>query len=103
MRGRIEWDRVPPRSPVMEETVVRQRIKEVMVEELMLDQAPEEIGDEVPFFGAEGMGLDSVDALQLAVAAEKEFGVKLSDAQVARETMRDVATLAQFIVASRQN
>lgn len=67
----------------------------------MLDQAPEEIGDEVPFFGPEGMGLDSVDALQLAVAAEKEFGVKLSDAQVARETMRDVATLAQFIVSSR--
>ena len=53
---------------------LRSRIKEVMVDELMLDFAPDEIDNETPIFGAEGLGLDSVDALQLVVAIEKHFG-----------------------------
>ena len=54
---------------------LRQKIKEVMVEELMLDQAPSEISNTIPIFGGGGLGLDSVDALQLVVGLEKHFGL----------------------------
>ncbi|MCH7227871.1 acyl carrier protein [Haloferula sp. A504] len=76
---------------------LRQKIKEVMVEELMLDFEPEEIGDDTPIFGAEGLGLDSVDALQLVVAIEKHFGLKVGDAEKAKEVLRSVETIAKAI------
>lgn len=76
---------------------LRQRIKEVMIEELMLDFQPEEIGDTTPIFGADGLGLDSVDALQLVVALEKHFGLKLSDAEAAKGVLSSVATMAAEI------
>lgn len=78
---------------------LRQRIKEVMVEELMLDFEPEEIEDETPIFGAEGLGLDSVDALQLVVAIEKHFGLKVGDAEKAKEILQSVETIAKAIEA----
>ncbi len=49
-------------------------------------------------FGPNSLGLDSVDALQLVVALEKNFGLKLSDTEVARKTMQDVNTLAAAII-----
>jgi acyl carrier protein len=76
---------------------LRQKIKEVMVEELMLDFEPEEIGDDTPIFGAEGLGLDSVDALQLVVAIEKHFGLKVGDAEKAKEVLQSVETIAKAI------
>lgn len=78
---------------------LRQKIKEVMVEELMLDFEPEEIGNEMPIFGAEGLGLDSVDALQLVVAIEKHFGLKVGDAEKAKEILQSVETIAKAIEA----
>ena len=62
---------------------LRQRIKEVMAEELMLEDEPSSIGDKTPIFGAGGLGLDSVDALQLVVALDKHFGLKIGDASKA--------------------
>lgn len=78
---------------------LRQKIKEVMVEELMLDVEPGEIGDDMPIFGAEGLGLDSVDALQLVVAIEKHFGLKVGDAEKAKEILQSVETIAKAIEA----
>lgn len=78
---------------------LRQKIKEVMVEELMLDFEPDEIGDETPIFGAEGLGLDSVDALQLVVAIEKHFGLKVGDAEKAKQILQSVETIAKAIEA----
>lgn len=75
----------------------RERVKEVMVEELMLDVGVEEIEDDQPLFGPEGLGLDSVDALQLVVALEKHFGLKLSDAEVAKDVLTSVGRIAQEI------
>lgn len=75
------------------------QIKQAMVEELMLPQSAEEIDSDTPIFSADGLGLDSVDALQLVVAIEKRFGLKLPDAAAARETLRSVNTIAEAVMA----
>lgn len=74
-----------------------QRIKEVMVEELMLEMEPGEIGDTTPIFGGEGLGLDSVDALQLVVALDKHFGLKVENADAAKHVLSNVVTIAHEI------
>jgi len=81
----------------MQGEALRSKIKEVMVEELMLDFAPEEIGDRTSIFGQQGLGLDSVDALQLVVAIEKHFGLKIADSAAAKGIMESVATIAAEI------
>lgn len=76
------------------------KIKEVLVEELNLqDRRPEEIEDDVPLFG-DGLGLDSLDALQLAVALEEQFGVKIPEGDEAREIFANVASIAAFLERS---
>jgi len=79
---------------------LRTRIKEMMVDELMLDFEAAEIEDETPIFGAGGLGLDSVDALQLVVAVEKHFGLKIEDAEKAKGVLQSVDTLAREIEAA---
>ena len=76
-----------------------QRLKLMMVEELMLQVTPEEIGDHTPLFGPEGLGLDSVDALQLVVALEKHFALKMSDGEAAKGILHSVSTIAAEITA----
>lgn len=76
---------------------LRQKIKEVMVEELMLDQEAASIGDETPIFGAGGLGLDSVDALQLVVALDKHFGLKIGNSDAAKGILENVDTIAREI------
>jgi acyl carrier protein len=78
-------------------TELKAQIKRMLVENLMLQITPEEIGDDQPLFGPDGLGLDSVDALQLVVALDKNHGLKLSDAEVARKTMQTVNTIASAI------
>jgi acyl carrier protein len=73
------------------------RIKRLIVESLNLEgMRPEMIEDETPLFG-EGLGLDSVDALELVVALEKEFGIKIKSQEIGREVFSSVSTLSQFI------
>lgn len=76
---------------------LRQRIKEVMASELMLEVGVDEIKDDGPLFGPLGIGLDSVDALQLVVALEKHFKLKVSDQEKAREILHSVDTIAKAI------
>ena len=79
---------------------LRQKIKEVMVDELMLEQAPSEISDTVPIFGGGGLGLDSVDALQLVVGLEKHFGLKIGNSDAAKGILESVETIAREIEKS---
>jgi acyl carrier protein len=76
---------------------LKQKIKELMVENLMLQITAAEIGDDLPLFGPGSLGLDSVDALQLVVALDKQFGLKIRDPQAAREILRTVDTIAQAV------
>ena len=69
----------------------------MLVENLMLKTSAAEIGDDQPLFGPGSLGLDSVDALQLVVALEKKYGLKLSDKEVARKAMQTVNTIATSI------
>ena len=79
---------------------LRQKIKEVMVDELMLEQAPSEISDTIPIFGGGGLVLDSVDALQLVVGLEKHFGLKIGNSDAAKGILESVETIAREIEKS---
>ena len=87
----------------MEDTTqLKRRIKEIMVENLMLQVTPDEITDDKPLFGPEGLGLDSVDALQLVVALDKNFGLKIPDPAAAKEILVSVNTIAASIKTKQQ-
>ena len=73
------------------------RIKQMLVSSLMLKVSPDSIGDETPLFSPEGLALDSIDALELAVAIEKNFGVATPSAEVARNAFVSVTTIAGYI------
>lgn len=78
-------------------TELKGRIKQMLVENLMLKISPEAIGDDQPLFGPGGLGLDSVDALQLVVALEKNFGLKIQDPEVARGILKDVNSISSAV------
>ena len=78
---------------------LKSKIKEVLIEELHLDDVtPESIDDAAPLFG-DGLGLDSLDALQLAVAVEEHFGVRIGDENVGRTAFASINALAEFVAA----
>ncbi len=81
---------------------VEQRLKHLIVEALMLeDVSPDDIEDEAPLF-VEGLGLDSIDALELALAVHKEFGVRTSaEDERNREIFFSVKSLSDFIRAEQ--
>jgi acyl carrier protein len=79
---------------------LKAQIKKTLVENLMLQIGPEQIGDEQPLFGPEGLGLDSVDALQLVVALDKTFGLKIQDADAARGLLKNVDSIAAAVLAA---
>lgn len=76
-----------------------QRLKEMIVRVLMLEGvSPADIADDGALFGS-GLGLDSVDALELAIHIEEEFGVKMPDDASTRTAFASVNALAAFIEA----
>ncbi len=75
----------------------RQRIKQILVESLNLeDTTPEMIGDDMPLWG-DGLGLDSVDALELMVALEQEYGFKIESEELEQEDLATVIRLEEFV------
>jgi len=73
------------------------RVKRLIVDNLHLEGLrPEMIDEEAPLFG-EGLGLDSVDALELVVAVEKEFAIKIKSNEIGRDVFSSVASLSRFI------
>ncbi len=74
------------------------RLKALVVRVLRMDRAPESIADDLPMF-AGGLGLDSIDALEVCVHLEKEYGAVVPGDR-AQEVLRDVTAIARFVVAS---
>lgn len=78
-------------------TGLKQRIKNMMVENLMLQVTADEIGDDQALFGPGSLGLDSVDALQLVVALDKNFGLKVPDPAAAKVILHSVNTIVAAV------
>jgi len=79
-------------------TATKQSIRQLMVENLMLQITPEELGDDQPLFGPGSVGLDSVDALQLVVALDKNYGLKIPDPEAAKLILQSVNTIAEAVL-----
>ena len=80
---------------------VRRQLKELMVAELNLEgKTPDDIDDAAPLFG-EGLGLDSLDALQLAMSIEERFGVRVPEGDEARPIFASVNAIVDHIVRTR--
>ena len=82
--------------------VLKREIKNVIISSLQLeDITPENIVDSEPLFG-EGLGLDSIDALELGVALKKKFGVKFTaESEESKKHFASVDALAEYITAQR--
>lgn len=77
---------------------VKTKLKEIIISELNLEgKDPADIDDSAPLFG-EGLGLDSLDALQLAMAVEENFGVQVPEGDDARPIFASVNALVEHIV-----
>jgi len=78
---------------------IKEKLKKMLVEELNLeDVSPEDIDDDAPLFG-DGLGLDSLDAVELVVLIQKHFGVEIKDMEEGRPALQSVNSLAAFIEA----
>lgn len=77
---------------------IKEQLKTILIEDLNLeDITAEEIGDDEPLFG-DGLGLDSLDAVEMAVIVQKHFGVEIKDMEEGRPALQSVQALANFIV-----
>lgn len=74
-------------------------LKQLLIDNCMLRMSPEEISETAPLFDPSGLGLDSIDALQLAVAVEKAYGVAIKDSSVAKVALQNLAGLREWIIA----
>ncbi len=80
---------------------LKQELKEKIIEQLNLeDIAIDEIADADPLFG-EGLGLDSIDALELIVMLDKDYGIKLADPKEGRKIFESIDTMAAYISEHR--
>jgi len=75
-------------------------IKQAIIRSLRLPLTVEQIGDATPLFG-EGLGLDSIDVLELVLELERSFGVTIGDEQTGMQVLRSVDTIAAFITSQR--
>ena len=75
-------------------------IKQALVRSLRLPIAVSEIGDDMPLFG-EGLGLDSIDVLELVLEIERSFGIPIRDEETGMKALRSVNAIADFITSER--
>ncbi len=76
-------------------------VKAAIVRCLRMPIAPETIQDDMPLFG-EGLGLDSIDALEIVLELQRSFGVEIGDEEIGKRVLRDVRSIVGFIESSRE-
>jgi acyl carrier protein len=74
-------------------------LKQILVTRLKLERSAESIGDGEALFGPEGLGLDSIDALELVLGVEQELGVQIGNEEVATAALASIDSLAEFLQA----
>lgn len=80
---------------------LKQTLKTQIIESLNLEgMTPDDINDDAPLFG-EGLGLDSIDSLELMVLLERNYGIKIEDAREGRKAMESVNAMANYIQEHR--
>ena len=85
----------------MDSPALKNELKQLIIRELDIrDRTEAEIADDEPLFG-EGLGLDSLDALQLAMAVEERFGITLPEGDDAKAVFASVSALAEYVSRSR--
>lgn len=85
----------------MDSIALRHELKELIIRELNLEgKSPAELDDAAPLFG-DGLGLDSLDALQLAMAIEERYGLRLPAGDEVREIFASVRALAEYVGRSQ--
>ncbi len=81
----------------MDKATLKEQLKKQIIEYLNLSPMPvEDIKDDTPLFG-EGLGLDSIDSLELIVMLKREYGITIHDPKEGRRILIDVETMAEFI------
>ncbi|MGM9766550.1 MAG: phosphopantetheine-binding protein [Candidatus Cryptobacteroides sp.] len=79
-----------------------EKLKVQLIEALNLEEtSPEDIDPEAPLFGDEGLGLDSIDALEIILLLDKEYGIKLANPSEGKKVFYSVHTMADCIRASK--
>ena len=80
-----------------------EKLKSELIEELNLEEmTPEDIDAEAPLFGDEGLGLDSIDALEIILILERNYGIKIENPAEGKQIFYSVRTLAEFITAHQK-
>jgi acyl carrier protein len=74
------------------------RLKQLLIENCMIRIDPCDITEETPLFGPEGIGLDSLDALQIIIAVEKTYGIIIGDPATAKDALQSLGILRDWIV-----
>lgn len=82
---------------------LRSEIKQAIVRSLRLPIQPDEIGDTTELFGADGLGLDSIDVLELVLELERSLGVTISDEETGAKVLRTVESIARFVESNRSS
>jgi acyl carrier protein len=78
---------------------LRSELKQMLIENCMLQIPAEEIRDDQALFGPGSLGLDSVDALQLVVALDKNYGLKVADPEAAKKILHTINSMADAVAA----
>lgn len=85
----------------MEELI--EKLKRELIEELNLEEmTPEDIDTEAPLFGDDGLGLDSIDALEIILILERNYGIKIEKPGEGKQIFYSVRTLADYITANQK-
>lgn len=84
----------------MEKEQLKQQLKEQIIKFLNLSVTPEEIKDTEPLFG-EGLGLDSIDSIELIVLLSREYGITIQDPKEGRKVLVDINTMVDYIATHR--
>ncbi len=88
----------------METAALKEQLKGQIIQFLNLQSiTPADIKDDMPFFGEEGLGLDSIDSIELIVLLERNYGIKIQDPKEGRKVLVDINTMAAYIQQNTKN